>query len=148
MVWNRSLQALLAEKTNRPSSSLLQKRIHDVWVAMVASVAGEIRYDERAYIQYRQHENNVVGVKKGNILKEWKKKIHNKKLRNGRSLLAKEISTKFNGQLIDKKEMRERLLLCAEYRNNKLSLFRETKVRYYSNEGTVMYGIKIVLNLF
>ena len=147
MVWNRKLQDFLTEKANRPSSNLLHKRIHDVWVAMVASVVGEIRYDERAYIQYRQHENNVVGVKKVSLVKEWKKKFQNKELRNGRSTLAKEITTIFSGQLMNNKEMKDRLLLCAKYQGNKMKLFRDTEIRFHSNEGTLMYGMKILLNL-
>lgn len=91
MVWNKALQEIL--RTKRPSEQLLKNRIHDVWVAMVASLCGEIIYDETGYILYRQHENNVVGAKDStglDVLK-WKiKKLKNKDLRNGRSLLAEE----------------------------------------------------------
>ena len=50
MVWNKSLHLLLNNPERRPSSNLLQKRIHDVWVAMVASVVGKIIYYNIAFI--------------------------------------------------------------------------------------------------
>ena len=92
MVWNRDLQKILS--TFLPSEQLLINRIHDVWVAIVASVCGNITYDENSYILYRQHENNVVGAKESvglEVLREKIKKFKNKDLQNGRSLLAKEV---------------------------------------------------------
>lgn len=92
MVWNSALQKILG--LHLPSEQLLKNRIHDVWVAMVASVCGNIIYDENSYILYRQHENNVVGAKESttlSVLREKVKKFKNKNLRNGRSLMAKEM---------------------------------------------------------
>jgi hypothetical protein len=37
---------------------------HDAWLALLAAAAGEVRLLERPTIQYRQHGNNLVGVKK------------------------------------------------------------------------------------
>ena len=150
MVWNKALQRLISEKNRRPSRELLKKRIHDVWVAMAASVAGEIYYDESSFILYRQHENNVVGVRKGSLCKEWRKKIKNKELRNGRSALAKEILIKF-GDKIDGKPIKEKFQKCAYYKDSiskKIILCRDTDLMKCSNEGMLMYGIKIILNLF
>ncbi|MCI8884827.1 MAG: glycosyltransferase family 2 protein [Dorea sp.] len=150
MVWNKALQYLISDEKRRPSKKLLKKRIHDVWIAMAASVAGEIYYDKRSFILYRQHENNVVGVRKGSIYKEWRKKIKNKELRNGRSVLAKEILIKF-GDKIDSRRMKEKLQKCACYKDSistKIMLCRDTDLMKYSNEGMLMYKVKIILNLF
>lgn len=89
---NEFFKILTAEK-NRPSEDLLYNRIHDVWVAFTAALYGKIIYDRRSFIRYRQHENNVVGIKphKGEKLK----KIKNKKLRNGRSAIAREAYERF-----------------------------------------------------
>ena len=48
MVWNKELQTLLVADNRKPSKELLKNRIHDVWVAMVASVTGRIIYDENS----------------------------------------------------------------------------------------------------
>ena len=150
MLWNRSLQKVLIEPKRRPSEAILRKRIHDVWVGMVASVVGSIVYDENAYILYRQHENNVVGVKKANVVREWRKKLDNKGLRNGRSSLAAEIVIKYE-DMIANEQTKETLRLCAQYASSatkKLSLFRNTAIKKYSNEGLLMYGVKIWMGLF
>ena len=117
MVWNRALQGILYQVGRRPSDSLLVKRIHDVWVAMVASVAGRIIYDPASFILYRQHGNNVVGVKENSFFQEWFKKIRNPALRNGRSELAGEIVEKYR-DLITDNELLARLKHYANYRHN------------------------------
>ena len=40
---------------------------HDWWCYLVLSCFGEIIFDRDAYIKYRQHGNNAVGVAKGNL---------------------------------------------------------------------------------
>lgn len=150
MVWNRAMQRLLAEEERRPSKALLRKRIHDVWVAMAASVAGRVYYDNAAYILYRQHENNVVGVRKGSLIKEWRKKLQNEALRNGRSSLAKEILDCF-GDRIGYEKVIERLRMCATYQESlktKMRLCRDEDIMRHSNEGKLMYCAKILMNLF
>lgn len=37
---------------------------HDAWLALLAAAAGEVRLLDVSTIQYRQHGNNLVGVKK------------------------------------------------------------------------------------
>lgn len=64
MVMNRRLFEILVEEDRRPSRKLLLKKIHDVWVLMAAICIGTVLYDEDAHILYRQHDNNVIGVRK------------------------------------------------------------------------------------
>lgn len=150
MVWNRQLQGLLMDERRFPSADVLKKRIHDVWVAMVASVVGELYYDQRSFIQYRQHENNVVGVRKSSLLREWKKKLRNPALRNGRSALAGEIVEKY-GDLIRDRAVKERLRCYADYRKKlteRCRLLRDGEICAYSGESPVMLRLKILLGLF
>lgn len=59
---------------------------------MVASLFDSIIYDERAFIKYRQHDDNVVGAYAYGMKYDIKSKImkiRNKEQRSGRSLLAK-----------------------------------------------------------
>ncbi len=150
MVWNKSLHILLCTQSRRPSHSLLCNRIHDVWVAMVASVVGSIVYDEKAYILYRQHENNVVGVRKESILKLWINKLKNKQSRNGRSKIAKEVLEGFK-DIIKDESILSTLSICADYNKstkNKFELCKEKELSALSNENQASFIIKVLLNLF
>ena len=147
MLWNRELQKILCK--NRPSAGLLRNRIHDVWVAMVAAVVGEIIYDDDAYIYYRQHENNVVGVRHTGILSEWINKILRPELRNGRSLLAREIVAKLGSEICGRSVLKE-LKLYANYKDNlrnKYKLICDPTLRKYSGESQLLYAVKILMNL-
>ena len=42
--------------------------MHDWWIYLVVSCFGEVIFDDDAYIDYRQHSNNVVGHRKGLVL--------------------------------------------------------------------------------
>jgi glycosyltransferase involved in cell wall biosynthesis len=58
---------------NREAIDLLQRHfpdtdnvlMHDWWVYIVVSAFGEVCFDDNAYIDYRQHERNIVGVQNG-----------------------------------------------------------------------------------
>nr|WP_294693530.1 glycosyltransferase [uncultured Blautia sp.] len=90
MVFNKKLFDILKQVNNRPSIDVLKTRMHDTWVIAVAECTGVVVYDENSYIEYRIHENNTVGLKKGKI-KRLKCRIINKNYRNGRSKLAAEL---------------------------------------------------------
>ncbi|MBW4576926.1 MAG: glycosyltransferase family 2 protein [Aphanothece sp. CMT-3BRIN-NPC111] len=47
---------------------------HDSWIYLVVSAFGTILYDEEPKILYRQHSNNVYGIRLG-IVDLWKEKI-------------------------------------------------------------------------
>ena len=150
MVWNKRMQELLVTNYRRPSKDLLKNRIHDVWVAMVASVAGKIVYDENSFILYRQHENNVVGVKKNSIVKQWMKKLKDDSQRNGRSKLCKEIYEKF-GDIISDDKCKRKLDICGNYQNDwrkKLTLLGVKDITSYTGESIFGLRMKILLNLF
>ena len=148
MVWNRNLQAILS--THIPSENMLRNRIHDVWVAMVASVCGKIIYDVQGYFLYRQHESNVVGAKENtgiDVLKEKIKKLNNKKYRNGRSLLAKEMVKLFPTE-VTKKNM---LIIAADAHSlaGKKKIIKHCKdFVEYSGEKEVDFIFKVVLGFF
>lgn len=148
MVWNKPLQHILKKK--RPNPSLLNNRIHDVWVAMVANICGKIIYDEKGFILYRQHENNVVGAKKDNISDVFKsqiKKIQKSDLRNGRSLLAKEILRLFPN------EGNETLLLPLAANSNSVKgkiriLRKKGEFIKHSEESSIAFALKVIIGLF
>ena len=102
-VFNKELKTVLSEPVRRPTKGLLRKRIHDVWVSNVASLYDGIIYDSNAYIQYRQHENNVVGAYAYGHLYDFKeklKKLKNPAYRNGRSSISIELCRTFPEKVI------------------------------------------------
>jgi glycosyltransferase involved in cell wall biosynthesis len=54
---------------NRPLADLLRLEhpeftiMHDRWLYLLASCFGEVIYDDKPYIKYRQHGSNTVGMK-------------------------------------------------------------------------------------
>ena len=151
MMWNSSLQKILSDEKRRPSRQMLVNRIHDVWVAMTASVTGRIVFDSNAYILYRQHENNVVGVKKTKLLKEWKKKLMSSELRNGRRCLAEAI-VKCDADLINSEEAAARLkryASCNDSLRTRMEVMKDAKfISGYSGEPARQLAAKILLGLF
>ena len=146
MVFPNRFYRILTAVEKRPSAALLRNRIHDVWLAMVASLYNGIVYDERAFIAYRQHENNVVGAYGGGLkkrLKERSKKLFHAEYRNGRSLLAREILERF-----PEETARYPLLgVCARKKKGKL-LRNGKELRSYTGEGRLGFFIKVMLGLF
>lgn len=149
MLWNNELQSLLASQKRRPSAELLRVRIHDVWVAMVAATVGKIEYDEKGYILYRQHENNVVGVRETSHMTEYRKKLKQKKLRNGRSRLAAEIATNFSDLLPSEiKEKMEKYGFYKKSLRRRFSMFGEKQVYVHTGERPLMFRLKVLMGLF
>lgn len=147
MVWNPKLQNILRE--NIPSVDLLNNRIHDVWVAMVAACLGKIIYDPNSYILYRQHRNNVVGIKKEKYIKTIINKINNPKLLNGRSKLAREIIEKFENEIKDITILNT-LKKYAYYTysfNNKVQLINDPSLFGYTQESYPSLVFKVLFNL-
>lgn len=64
MVMNHEMASIMQEEHRRPSAKLLKKRLHDSWLLQAGNCIGSVIYDEDSYILYRQHGENVVGVKK------------------------------------------------------------------------------------
>ncbi|MDE6550682.1 MAG: glycosyltransferase [Clostridia bacterium] len=145
MVLTSALRELMVDDSRRPSKTLLRNRIHDVWVAAVGSLCGGIAYDNRSFIKYRQHGNNVVGAYDGGLKKKCKermKKAFHKEYRNGRSMLAKELLIKFP-------EFTSDCPLVKACASGKLAVLRNRKVlRSYTGESRLGFFMKVVLGLF
>lgn len=57
MIFNR---ALAVQAAPLPAEA----RMHDMWLALIASAFGHIAYIPRATLDYRQHGRNVIGMRK------------------------------------------------------------------------------------
>ena len=95
MIFTRKLFLIVTTEEHRPSNDFFSSIYHDNWIAAVASLYSGILYDFRAFIKYRQHGNNVVGINKRNgFFKKLRMFICPKK-RNLNSNFAYEICHKF-----------------------------------------------------
>lgn len=61
--------------------------MHDWLLFILSNLLGEVYFDKNAYILYRQHSNNVVGIEINIIKKNWKKF---KRLKEGKKKAFKE----------------------------------------------------------
>lgn len=149
MVFSRKFKNLLCNHNHRPSEELLKVRIHDAWVTMVGAVTQTIIYDNNAYICYRQHGNNVVGAFEPSFkdkLKEKLKKYKNRELRNGRSIMAKEITEHF----YDYAKKFPLLFICATYKKsirNRLRLIGNYS-EFKKYNSFITFTIYVVFGLF
>ena len=150
MVFPKTFLKVLREEQNRPSCELLKVRIHDVWIAMVASLYDGIFYDCRSFMLYRHHGSNLVGANTSGLKFEIKnklRKLFDRNKRRGRSKLAKEIVDKFYDQIKNNK-----LILIAAKADTllgKISLVKYNRFfREYSGETFILYLIKVLLGLF
>lgn len=63
MVFNKELKSSLCHQDIK---QLLPRPLHDHWIYMVCqAIGGNIVFDDRSYILYRQHSQNNVGIKRG-----------------------------------------------------------------------------------
>ena len=149
MVLSNDFFRILTNEANRPSPMLLRNRIHDVWIAMVASLFNGIIYDKRSFIKYRQHENNVVGASSSfsKKIKSRFKKLRHAEYRNGRSLLAQEIVERFPQEA----ESYPLIKICSREKSfkGKIKILKNGReLRKYTNENRFGFFIKVIFGLF
>lgn len=119
--------------------------IHDSLAYKLASLTGNVVYDDKSYIYYRQHENNVIG-NSSNYLDKLKKrkKVWKKNIRL-RSRIAKYILNTY-GDII-KSQYKKKVELIANYNIKRLFLLFNFKICRLNKIDDILYRITIVLNL-
>lgn len=66
MVFNHAARCLLSEFGTQLERSSLEVVSHDWWAYLVVTgVGGQVLYDPRPYVNYRQHDANLVGANTG-----------------------------------------------------------------------------------
>lgn len=150
-IFNRALFTFLVAKENRPNQNLLSIRIHDVWVAVVAALFGEIMFDSNSFILYRQHESNVVGASKKSFLNEVKVKVSRlflPKLCTGGVEMAKFLAEMYDCRLGEMKTPISTYAQYKEFFSRKVSLLGMYDIFGHDNESRLMFSLKILLNRF
>lgn len=67
------------------------KWVHDEWLALVASLVGEVQLLDNKLTRYRQHNHNEIGLKKKTIKNKLGRMLHPGKIRN-QILLTRAVS--------------------------------------------------------
>lgn len=138
MVFNKALLQRIREY--KPNFITM----HDGWIHRVClSVGGAIIADRTPYINYRQHQNNVIGMKKGRI----SDKIKNIKRKNCFfSRLAIEMLNGYSKYM--KKKDVEIVRIMANYNRNKVKAIRIVKQSNVSYNLKILTMTKILLGIY
>lgn len=141
MVMKRELILQIREK--KPANNLIKQRMHDTWIAAVASCLGEIVYDSDAYIRYRQHDNNVIGVKSISLRIRLIKKVkdHNPY----HKIFADELLMLY-GDKMDKSS--KSVLYYYQHCNSMVGKFQLLRSQYFRNtyfRNKIQFAFKLLL---
>jgi len=161
MVFNHELKTMLCDKARRPELEFFRHRIHDAWVACVASSMDALIYDPSCHMEFRRHGENVTSaevnrnkkvsaIKKIGIVREKVERRIKKRgnLWNGTSLTAENLLRGYSDCISGRDK--ELLTLVAEYRKSpskKVKLLFGKTVKMAAPEATGNFFIKIMLNL-
>jgi len=122
---------------------------HDNWVGLTGVFLGIPVFDERVFIKYRQHQNNVVG---GNnrFLNTWRRRIKNfsKAKSLSRAIVASELLRCYSDRISN--QDKGLLYMVSNYRKNlknKLTFFFDTRTTRASFEKNIVFRIEILLSL-
>lgn len=150
MVFNDALAAELYEDAHRPSQDILDLRMHDTWVLLVAYAIGKVVYDPESRILYRIHAENQVGVandRRGAFATVGAavKFFFQGSMSRYRSVYASELLRCFPDM---SSELSRPLSLIADYQNSaheRIALLFNQKIRRESKESALSYMVKVGL---
>lgn len=147
-VLNRAMANLIAG-VDKPDHRVIKYRLHDAWIMLIAIACGYVLYDEDAYMLYRIHADNVVGIKKEPLGKRLSKLARFVKKRddaNIRMITAQEMLRLYPQMNENNKEIVE---LFANYQNSLKDKFRlafNKKIRKGCVENPNVFSIKALIN--
>ena len=145
-VFNLSLASLVVE-SGFPDKGIIACGNHDAWLVLVALLLGQVVYDQKAYIKYRLHGNNLVGIHnltvKERITRVVKEGYRRKNLRMKR---AKSLRTIFAGQIKPK----DKIVLdeFADYKkslHNRIQLMLDKSVTSVTGENHFFFMLKVMV---
>lgn len=128
-------------------------RMHDILVLDIAQITGRVVFEEKAYVLYRQHGNNVLGFGNKKIKPlEWCRNkvnyLHNKEDYHIRDY-ARVVAEKYGSNM--PRDVKNELCFIADYRNSIINRFRLLKKPYTKdgfNRTALSIRWKILLGVF
>lgn len=147
-VLNRDMATLITD-AGIPNYRVIKYRLHDAWIMLIAIACGRVIYDENAYMLYRIHEDNVVGIKAESLTKRLSKLARLVKKRddaNIRMITAQEMLRLYPHMNEEHKQI---VRLFANYQNSMRDKFRlafNKDIRKGCIENADVFSIKVLLN--
>lgn len=134
-----------------PSKTILCNRMHDTWCMLVALIVGNVIYDDNAYILYRIHEQNAVGLKEKTFI-DYVNKLRGKgergtSRRNLRSVIARALLEGYKPINSRDKDILEELAYYRNSRSIKNRLLQDAEVMSYMDTNHLGSIIRVLFNL-
>ena len=126
-VFNKKLRDILINKT--PNYMIM----HDWWVYLCASCLGKVIYDTNAYIYYRQHSSNEIGIKKTFLLQWCSRICRFKKMKNSLSKQAESFFEIYG----EESDNCKRVKMLTEYRKNIKTRFEFATSNFFLRQNKV-----------
>ena len=148
MVMNKEMRDMLIDEENQPDDYILDTRLHDTWVMLMATAFGKVIYDKEGRILYRQHENNVIGAKtltlKEKLIDKYKR-LTGKKYKGNRSKVACHMLKTFDSVMSEKNKAELRLFSECNSIKGAIHLMQNQSVRSTLRESNVLLFLKCLL---
>jgi len=142
MVMNYALAKVITDK-KMPSKKYLDLRCHDSWVLHVAMIAGEVIFDENAYILYRIHENNTIGIV-DRSLSERIKRFVGGVTKNNRQECAEMLLENFPDEEFPERKYLEEFAYYRKSLKKRLGLIADRKICKGKKESSFLFVIKVI----
>ena len=122
--------------------------MHDAWINIIATFFGKVVFDRNAYIFYRQHEKNVIGIHERNDLKKnissgisrIKRTELQPRLKNANALYEA------YGDLLNQEDLKQVTMIVNYKRSlaDRIKLLLNYKIRSFSIERDIRYRLLIL----
>ncbi|MED4447569.1 MAG: glycosyltransferase family 2 protein [Bacillota bacterium] len=125
--------------------------MHDAWIYRVCmALDGNVVFDEKPHIDYRQHENNVIGGT-SSISKKYKRRIKNVLIQRNhiREKDAKELIKGYSDSIsLENLETIKKVAFYRKSLKNKLDLVFDKNIRTDNVEHDLSFLCAVFLNAF
>lgn len=144
MVMNRNLAEIVAS-LKCPDREFLTARCHDSWIYLIACAAGRVIYDDNAYIQYRIHESNAVGIRQRSLHVRIKKFLCGS-VRNMRMLSAQYLIAAFPDVEFPDRQYVEKIAYYQRSLSDRIALIKCRKKCKTTLESELVFTLKVLFS--
>ncbi len=137
-VMNQEMARII--KSRLPKHAIL----HDWWCYLAASYVGNVIFDERAYIRYRQHGENVVGARAGFWGELQSKAAYLKKSRGKLEKQLSDFAKLYQGD--EKKDALVRKILAARHFPGRITILANREMYRQSRLDEIVMRILFLIN--
>ena len=160
MVFNQAFKDMLCAPQRRPELEFFQHRIHDAWLACVATSMDALIYDPECHMSFRRHNSNVsdseitryhhfnIKTQGALYLAKIKRRICKRNNKDhGVEFTARYLLEGYDDFLAN--DVKEILFMVRDYRysiRNKFKLLFGPAMKYAAPEKILDHKIKVIIN--